>query len=268
MSAAEPSSLLQELVSAPASERLAVIERAGSPVAVLTSLSEEAERSIVSGVAAALDSTEVVSALADELGDAMVRARARRARARAMAYAGRLDEALRICNEVIDLADAANVPLEAAHARLASMHALGEQGRFDEAIAAGESARQAFLDAGMPEVAGRAETNIGTAHQRRDDPARALLHFDRARAMLINDPIAVAQIDSNRGEALLATNNFVAAEEAFISALQTFERSKIDWAAAIVTGTLADLCARQGRLHEAMDRFERARRLLDGDASS
>ena len=262
------SSLLEELVRSPASGRLAVITRAGAPVEVLASLSDEAERSIVTGVAAALESTGIVTALADEIGHAPVRARARRARARAMAYAGRLDEALDLCNQVIALADQAELPLEAAQARLVSMHALGEQGRFDEAIAAGESARQAFLGSGERALAGRAETNIGTAYQRRDDPTRALEYFNRARAMLIDEPVAVAQIDSNRGEALLAINDYAAAETAFESALQSFESRHVHWAAAIVTGNLADLCARQGRLHDAMDRFERARRHLDTEASS
>ncbi|MHC4949074.1 MAG: tetratricopeptide repeat protein, partial [Planctomycetota bacterium] len=259
--------LLAELIRSPSEERVALVERAGAPDEVLGSLSEAAERAIIADVADALSATEAVADVAEAVGGPRSRARTRRARAKALSYAGRFDEALALCTEALALADDAGDPIEAAHARLVSMHALGEQGRFDEAVAAGESARRAFAEAGATPLAGRADANLGTLHQRRDRPAEALAYFDRARAALTEEPMAVGQIDSNRGETLLVLNDFARAEAAFEAALATFEANDVGWAAAIVDGNLADLAVRRGRLDEAMLRFERARRRLEADAS-
>src|SRR5690606_31414916 len=123
-------------------------------------------------------------------------------------------------------------------------------------------ARRIFIELGERAYAGKADANLGVTRRMMDDPRGALAHFERARRALGDDPLAVAQVESNRAEALLDLNEFSAAEEAFAAALAAFEQAGVARAAAIVEGNLADLMARQGRFHQALAYFERARRRL------
>ncbi len=243
------------------------LRREGSVDESLIALSDEAERLAVVEVGRALEATGLVVTLADAAGPRAAQARARRARAKALAYAGRFEEALSFWQAAVELAEQVGQPVEAARSRMASMQALGELGRFDEAIAEGKAARSAFLRANKPVLAARANANLGTVYQRRGDPAQALVHFERARSALSREPITAGQLDSNRGEALLALNDFAGAEKAFLDALKTFETNNVGWGTAIVEGNLADLATRQGRLERALYYFERARRHLESDAS-
>ena len=234
---------------------------------LLAELIEHADRLAQGGAADSDQTTDMLVNLADRIGSQLHRARARRVRARALAYAGRFREALSACEEGQRLAHEAGDSIEEGRARLASMHALAELGRLDDAIDAGEAARQAFLDAGEPDFAARADLNIGTAHQRRDDPTSALAYFDRARPLLARQPAMLGPLDNNRGEALLALNEFGEAERAFVSALENFTLSQSPVGAAIAESNLADLATRQGRLQKAMRHFELARRRLEGGGS-
>lgn len=262
----DATALLAELLALPPDQRLAHLRASGSAEAVLIDLGDAAERLAVAEVARALEASEMVVALADAAGLPLPRARARRARAQTLAHAGRFADALPLCDEAAALADQAGFPIEAARARVASLHALASLGRHDEAIAAGEAARAAFLAAGEPALAARADINLGATHQMHDDPAKALAHFDRARPALLDEPVILAQLDTNRGNALMSLDDFAAAEVAFLSALPTFEQAGLSWAAAIVEGNLAALATRQGQLQRALYHFERARRHLERDA--
>lgn len=228
---------------------------------------EEAERLAVEDVGAALAATERLVGLADEAGSALDRARARRARAHALCNSGRLEEGWLMCDQAARLADEAAAPVEAGRIRLRSMQALGELGRFDESIRAGESALAAFAEAGDLQLVARAEVNLGIVHQRRDQPDRAVEHFNRARPIIGDDPMALGTIDNNRGEALLALNDLAGAEQAFQSALDHYEPAGAELVAAVAEGNLADLAARQGLLHRAMYHFERARSRFESTGS-
>lgn len=262
----DAATLLAELLSLPTDQRPARLWARGSVETVLLALGDEAERLAVAEVARALEASSMVLALADRAGLPLPRARARRARAQTLAHAGRFTDALPLCDQAAALADEAGFPVEAARARLASLHALASLGRHEQAIAAGEAARAAFLTAGEPALAARADINLGATHQMRDDPASALVHFDRARDALLDEPITLAQLDANRGNALMSLDDFAAAEAAFLSTLPTFEGAGLSWAAAIVEGNLAALATRQGQLQRALYHFERARRHLERDA--
>ncbi|MCZ7569637.1 MAG: CHAT domain-containing protein [Ardenticatenaceae bacterium] len=268
MSSSPPdaATLLAELLTLPTDQCLAYLQATGSVERVLLALGDEAERLAVAEVARALETSDLVMALADANGGPLPRARARRARAQTLAHAGRFTDALSLCNEAAALADEAGLAVEAARARLASLQALASLGRHNEAIAAGEAARAAFLAAGEPALAARADLNLGATHQMRDDPASALAHFDRARPALLDEPVTLAQLDTNRGNALMSLDDFSGAETAFLSALPTFEQAGLSWAAAIVEGNLAALATRQGQLQRALYHFERARRHLERDA--
>ncbi|MHC4413816.1 MAG: CHAT domain-containing protein [Planctomycetota bacterium] len=260
--------LLDDLPRLSPREQVARLKHLGEPEAVLLSLGEAAEQLAVTDVGRALVATECLVSLADVLPSPLGRARVRRARAHALCNAGRLEEGWLVCNEAARLADGANDPVEAGRARLRSMQALGELGRFDESIAAGEAALDAFLGAGQDQLVARAEVNLGIVYQRRDQPGRAVEYFDHARPLIGDEPFALGTVDNNRGEALLALNDFEGAEAAFQSALEHYERAGASVVAGVAQGNLADLAARQGLLHRSVYHFERARRRFEATQSA
>lgn len=259
--------LLRDLTALPAGAREERLRREGHPDELIAALADEVERLAISENARAIDAGEVVAALARACAAASVQTRATRAQGQALAYGGRFDDALNCFESAVQIAERASLPVEAARARMTSMHALGTLGRLDDAIAAGSAARAAFDAAGERVLTARADANLGTIHQFRDEPIKALEHLDRARVVMVDDPIACAQLDSNRARALMSLNEFDAAQEAYRAALPPFEQAEMFWAAAIVEGNLADLATRQGRLQQALYHFERARRHLERDAA-
>lgn len=264
---ADPVDLLDTLAGLPVGDRLPWLATGGDLEHILIQLGDASEQLAAVEIARSLAATELVITLADTANIPRARARGRRARAMALAYAGRFDDALATCAAAAAIAEAGNQPVEAARARLASINALASLGRFADAIAAGEAAREALLAAGEPALAARADVNIGAAHDMQDDPARAVWYYDRARPGLLDDPVALAQLETNRGTALQGLDEFAAAETAFLTAVEAFEAAGLGWAAAIAEGNLAHLATRQGRLERALHHFERARRHLEADDS-
>ncbi len=257
--------LLDQLASVPPHRRLAHLEDSGQVEPLLMALADEAERQAASEVTRSIAASKLVVDLADEAKAPLARARARMAHAQTLAYAGRFTDALPVYREAIRIAEGAGQPIEAARARIASLHALASLARFDEAIAVGEAARTEFLEAGETVLAARADINLGATHQMRDQPRLALVHFDRARSALALDPVTLAQLETNRGNALVDLGDFGEAEAAFESAVLTFEAEGLSWAAAIAEGNLAYLATRQGHLEPALRHYERARRHLEHD---
>lgn len=262
-----PETLLGQLASLPDRERLGCLRDHGRAEELIIALADEVERLTFADVARALTMSEMLVALADELGVARSRSRTRRARAQALAYAGRLEAALSAADEAVAIAEPAGEAIEAARARLASLHPLGELGRYDDAVAAGESAAATFRAAGEQLLAAKADINLGGIHQNRDDPHQALLHLNRAREALHDQPMLTGFVENNRGEALLSLHDFAAAQAAFEAALQASEKAGAELAAAISEGNLGDLAARRGSLPRAMLHFERARRRLESNAA-
>jgi tetratricopeptide (TPR) repeat protein len=259
--------LLSSLASLPPDARQAALRARGDVDRLLIALGDEAEKLVVVEVSRAVASAELVMSLADEIGAAAAQARARRALAQALAYSGRFDEALARCDEAIRLAEHAGESVQAARARLASIHPLSERGRYDEAIARGLEARRLLVAAGESSLAGRADLNLGVVLRKCGRSREALDHFDRAREALAAETPILAQLESNRGEALLEVDDLAGAENAFRASLRLFEGLGHHWGAAIVEGNLADLASRQGRLDRALFHFECARRHVEGDRS-
>ncbi len=241
-------------------EALAALRAAGPVAEVLDRLSEEAERGAISDLSHALACTEVLVAVADAAQER--RSRVRRARAQALAYANRFADALASLEEGIRLAEETGDAVESAQCRLMALHTLARQGRFDEAVAMGEASREAFVRAGQTLHAGRADINIGVVLRMKDDPAGAIARFDRATPAVRSQPLILAALQSNRAEALLDLHKFGEAHRAFRAAFEAFEAAGAHRAAAIVEGNIADLCGRQGRLDEALEHFEHARRKM------
>lgn len=241
----------------------------GDPAEVLASLIEDMERLTLTDLPAAVAGTAVLAQTADALDDARSRIRARRARAQALSYSNRFSEALTVLDEASQIARQHSEisSRELAVIDLTRLHALARLGRFEEAVEAGKSARDTLLDLGEALTAAKADVNLGVVQRMRNRPAEALSHFDRAMPLFAEQPVIAAQIQSNRAEALLDMHEFDAAQDAFESALATFEGAGVQHAAAVVEGNLGDLMGRQGRLAAALRRFENARRRIEKEGS-
>ncbi|MDX2201103.1 MAG: CHAT domain-containing tetratricopeptide repeat protein [Phycisphaerae bacterium] len=263
----DPEALLRELVALPPAERAArFLACSHSPRSeAIAALCAIVERLAVTEVASAIAGAAVVVQLGAELGGPVDRARAARVQGQSLAYSGDFGRALEAFSAAIAFAQSAESKLEEARARMSSIHALSELGRYAEAEQAGESARTAFLAAAEPALAARADANLGVLALGAGRAADALPHFDRARLALRGDTVALAQIESNRGKALMLLDRHVDARRAWEAALPMFAAAELYWAAAIVEGNLAELEARQGRLQRAMEHFERARQHLERD---
>ncbi|MCC6677928.1 MAG: CHAT domain-containing protein [Phycisphaerales bacterium] len=259
--------LLETIAGLEPGPAIELLRSRGLDRGVLPALIDAAEGLVIADLSRALDVTQRLVALADAIGPEVPRARARRAWAQALAYANRFQEAIGALNEATALADSAGAPVEAARARLTTLHALARMGRFDDAVEAGLAARAAFIEAGEPVLAARADINLGVTQRMRDRPREAIAHFDLARLALTEQPMLLAQLESNRAEALLDLNRFGEAERAFESARAEFLRIGARRAAGIVEGNLADLASRQGRLDQALGHFEGALRQL-GESES
>jgi CHAT domain-containing protein/tetratricopeptide (TPR) repeat protein len=234
--------------------------------AVHAALADEAERLAVADTAAAIRATEKLQSLADQLNIPATRARIRRARGQALAYANRFQDALVVLEEARAIA-ATDAPHEAARAAVAMVHALARLGKLREAAKIGEIAHAELTKLGEPLLAAKAAVNLGVICRMLDRPRQAIEHFDHALPVLSDNPVIAAQIQSNRGEAMLDLAEFAAAEQAFIAALDAFNSAGAKRAASIAEGNLADLLSRQGRLGKALHHFERARARLEEDAA-
>lgn len=265
---ADKSDLLDELLCLPAERRAARLVERVDVDATIVELGDQIERLALQEVNKSRSAAEVLVSIADELGGKIAQARARRALAHSSAYCGRHEEALKHASDGRLLAESTpDGRIEAARCMLISLHPLGSLGRFAEAVALGEAARAALLRSGEPKLAARADFNLGGIHQKMDNPARALLHFDRAAPLFVDDPLISGYLQNNRGEALLQLQEFDAAEAAYRAALFTCDRAGMSVAAAIAEGNLAELSAQRGSLSQALFHFERSRRRLEGDGA-
>lgn len=257
-----PAALLSRLIDASIPDGLAALKERDEPGSALVSAADEAERLVMADLNKGLELTQKLVRLADALGDPLARARTRRGWAQALAYANRFDDALVALGDGHRLAMSCGAVVEAARSQMTTLHALARNGKLEDAVLAGQRARAAFVSAGEPGLAARADLNLGVVERMRDNPRAAIEHFDRAAPSLADQPMILAQLQSNRAEALLDINRFEDAEAAFGAALAEFQRLGVARAAGIVEGNLADLTGRQGRLDLALRHFERARRQL------
>lgn len=262
---ADPSALLDALAALRPGERPDALRAAGEPDAALLALAAEVQRMASAEAGRALVLADLLAGLADDLGGPAARAEIRSVRAMALAYAGRFDDALAACEEGAAIAESAGMPVAAARSRLGAVHPLASLARYEEALAAGRMARDAFAAAGEGDLEARAEINLGAVHEMADDPRAAIACYDRAASLLGGDPVTLGQLDSNRGLALIALDDYAGAEQAFTAAVERFDREGLAWAAAVAEENLAYLAVRQGRLAAAMRHFERGRRYLEAD---
>ena len=252
---------LDLLASEPAAALPARLRAALSTDADWLSAADVARQSVTRDVDWALRLSDALLAAAPADSPAWVRALA--AKANALCYQGRPEAALDALGEARRRAAGLNARYELANAQLASVQPLFILGRLDEARDAACAAREEFGALGFAVQEAMAEVNLATVLRRLSQPRAALEHFDRARAILADDPVRRAMIDSNRAEALLDVDDYSESQRAFESALHAFESVQNHHAAALVEGNLADLFSRQGRPDDALRHFESARRRFE-----
>jgi len=264
-SVADIPGLFMELAALSPPERCERVRQAGSEAVSL--LIEHFRGMILTDLQEALRTGEWLIPALDAAGAGPARVAARVHAANARSYANRFADALAMLAEARTIAQAIGDRAGAALVELTSVQPLARLGRLSEAAVAAQAAIALADDAGELLLAGRARVNLGVVERMRDRPEQALQHFALALPVFSDEPLTLAQIESNRAEALLDLTRFAEAEEAFRASLGSFERAGAQRAAAIVEGNLADLLGRQGRLHGALDHFERAaRRFEDGQA--
>jgi len=258
---------LAELAALPAAQAIALLQSGPGVEPGLSAAAVEAERLIMSDLQRGLSQIPAMITLADQARVSLPRVRFRRVWAQALCYANRMEEALVALAEAGRIAETSGDSLEGARVQSTSLGALARLGRYAEAITAGQAACDAFEKHGELEMYGRTNNNLGVVRRMSDDPTGALVHFERAKPHVTANPMLLAQLNSNRAEAYLDLGRLADAEHAFAEAFDAFTAAKLSNGAAIVQGNLADLAARQGRPHTALDRFERAIASLDTSAA-
>jgi len=238
---------------------------AGDIEQALLDLCGETEHLILDEIGRGMMAALAMVELADASPYLLPRVRARRMLATAQANASQFDDALAMCMEGAELATLLDLPIEGARCRVAAIQPLANLARFDDAIATGMIALKAFEREGAWDLAGRAQTAIGSIWAMCDRPDKALVHLDKARDLLRENPPMLAQVEGNRGNTLSDLDRYAEAEDAYAKSEQIFSRFEMDWAAAIAAGNLANLSFRQGRLDVALSHYERAYQLLIRD---
>ncbi|MDX2200900.1 MAG: CHAT domain-containing tetratricopeptide repeat protein [Phycisphaerae bacterium] len=232
----------------------------------LVTLAAYAKRLALNDLARAVRLTERLS-LARTASDPITSSHVAAARAYALALSNDFDGALAVLHDARAEAAVATNPLAGATLDLASVQPLARAGRLAEAEHAALAARDGFERTGHALEAAMADINLGVVLRMRDEPARALAHFDRARPVLAGDPVRRGMIDSNRAEAYMDLDDFARASHAFEQARRAMQESNDHHAAAVVEGNLGNLLSRQGLIDRAVECFERARRAFAGSGA-
>lgn len=265
-----PTSLEEWLALAP-EEGVVRLAADGDAESTLRGFGDECERLCAANVGQAVRAGERLRAACDALAAqghrfaTRAKPRVLRAVTTALAYAGRLEEALRAADEAMLEAERSSQPVEGARAAVASLHPLTKLGRIEEAIGRGERARVRLDELGEPALAARAHINLGNLRKSIGDLDGARRDLEMARAALMAEPAMVAHLENTLGEIHLLRDDFAAARGAFGLAISHFRDVEQSFAAAIAQGNLADLAAREGRLQESLGHFESARRVLERD---
>lgn len=206
----------------------------------------------------ALDTAEIVIAMADDSGIVELRIQSRTVTASVLCLANRFEDALQCLERGRHLAIDDRLIGELSSAAVQPNARLG---RLDVALDCATEAVRCFDPLRHRIETGRAYTNLGVVYRMRSEPKQAIEQFSRALELL-DDPMMVAQIRSNRAEVLLELARFTEAESEFREVSEAFLRQGARRAAAIAIGNLADLLGRSGRFQLALEEFDRAINLL------
>lgn len=256
--------IAEALLASERSDRAEIVAAASAePSPLITSIADRAAELAIADTGKGERVARLAIELAEVHGLASIGARARVTLGHVLNYATRFDEAIEVLSESAAIGQTCGDSFAVSRSSLVSMHALARLGRMDEAVRAGTRAIAGFEAINEPVWRAKADVNLGVLKRMRGDAAGAMPHFDAARAVFAGAPPVLAQIESNRAEALLDLARFAEAERAFEAAHAAFTTAGATHAAGIAEGNLADLLSRQGRFEAALSHFERARRALE-----
>jgi len=243
------------LLSVPAEERNALLEREG-----------ESPASFGTRVLAYLSDTPVPPSDAERLaaaardlarGDPRLAASLERARGHALRRLARFADAESAYRRALASFVDAGDRTEAARTEIGLVDALMYQGHYDDALATAEHARATFEETGDSLRVARILTNAGNIYHRTDRYDEALDHYGRARAIFesIGDAPAIALVDFNRANILASRLRFAEAEEAYERAVEHFKGAGRAPEAAQIEYNLAYLYFLRGNHAESLRRF-------------
>ena len=256
---------LAELVAFSKEQRKRFLATTEDAVALLRNTIDELAAMTLTDLTVALTWIDSIIALADESELLFARIEARTAASNALAYANRFDQAIDVLDDARTIAASDGDRSLRARIEMAYVQPYARLGRFNDAIQCAQTAVDLYESLGEIVMAGKSHSNLGVIHRMKGDAEASLTHFDKALDSLGSEPIAAAQLESNRATALLDLARFKDAASAFRRSLSAFDQTPHRRARAIVEGNLADLMGREGRLQSAIRHFERAQRSLEDD---
>lgn len=170
----------------------------------VSALKAEVERLIGSDLNAAERLSERVAQVASALGDATSRAFAEASRARVLHHIGRYAEADALYESAMLGTRAARLTTDTALIQMHRVVSLTQMGRYDEALTVSRASRR-VLSKREPVLLAQLETHVGILYYRRDRYAKAIEHYERARAILASagDDTMRAVVDTNLSHALM-----------------------------------------------------------------
>lgn len=149
---------------------------------LFTSLKTELDRLLRSDINRAGLLADRIEELAPLVPGNLSEAYARAARARVLHHLGRYAEADTLYTEAATTLRDGKLPRESAVIQVHRIFTLTQMGRYDEALRAARAARR-LLARGEPLYLAQLEANVGNVYYRLDRYKKALVHYDRARAI-------------------------------------------------------------------------------------
>ncbi|HWO02936.1 MAG TPA: CHAT domain-containing tetratricopeptide repeat protein [Blastocatellia bacterium] len=199
----------------------------------VSALKAEVDRLIGSDLNAAERLSERVEQVAAALGDPTATAFAEVSRARVLHHLGRYAEADALYQNAMEGTRAAGLATDTAVIQMHRVFALTQMSRYDEALAVSRKSRR-VLSPDAPVELAQLETNVGILYYRLDRYAKAIEHYERARAILASagDDTMRAVVDTNLSHALMETDRHGDALRLLEGAAAAMERSgQTLWAA-------------------------------------
>ncbi len=206
-------------------------------------------------------------ALADSLGDAMVRARATVTKGITLARTSENAKALSYFDEAIRLYDEAGDELSSAKVRLNRIECYRQLTRYDEALHDGKITCQVFMRLGEKQLLARSLNNLGAVFFQLDRFQEWLNSLEDAGKLLqeIGDDKSLSMVYWNRAVALRNLNQITEAVRYYTMSKTLALKTGQAWIAATSNYNLGYLHYTQGEYTRALDILTETRTALSLD---
>jgi CHAT domain-containing protein len=170
-----------------------------------------------------------IDSIAETNPQPLFEAYSQRAKGHLSGIGGSMHEAVQHYRRALDLFAQSDEVVEKARTASTLVGALVPLGEFDEALSLACEARQAFQEANLPHRVARLDVNVGNLYHRLNRLNEALLHYERAAAVLekSDDCEAVAGVLINRSVVLMLMYRFDEAMAGLIRARDFSEEHRL-----------------------------------------